>query len=102
MQFVTATLPICIKCKPSKNGSFRYNWPQGRCALAADSIPTPEMMEIVYGELRRRAGVYVRGQHREHPLQPTALVHEAYMRMASWQGAPWRDRAHFIGVAALV
>src|SRR5258708_4735292 len=73
-----------------------------RCPLAAECASTPEMMERVYGELRRLAGMYLRRQRRDHTLQPTALVHEAYLRMAVWEGAPWRDRAHFVGVAALV
>ena len=61
------------------------------------------MMEAVYGELRRLAGAYLRRQRKDHTLQPTALVHEAYLRLAQWNGgAQWRDRAHFIGVAALV
>jgi RNA polymerase sigma-70 factor (ECF subfamily) len=70
--------------------------------LAADSIPTPEMMEVVYDELRRLGRIYLRRQRKDHTLQPTALVHEAYLRLAAWDGAPWRDRAHFIGVAAVV
>ena len=70
--------------------------------MAAESIATPEMMERVYGELRRLAGLYLRRQRRDHTLQPTALVHEAYLRLAGWEGAPWRDRAHFVGVAAMV
>jgi RNA polymerase sigma factor (TIGR02999 family) len=60
------------------------------------------MMEAVYGELRRLAGMYLRRQRQDHTLQPTALVHEAYLRLAQWDGSPWRDRAHFVGVAALV
>jgi RNA polymerase sigma-70 factor (ECF subfamily) len=70
--------------------------------VGAESIATPEMMERVYGELRRLAGHYLRRQRRNHTLQPTGLVHEAYLRLAAWDGTPWRDRAHFVGVAALV
>jgi RNA polymerase sigma-70 factor (ECF subfamily) len=64
--------------------------------------PTPEMVEGVYGELRRLAGMYLRSQRKDHTLQPTALVHEAYLRMASWESAPWQNRAQFIGVAAMI
>jgi RNA polymerase sigma-70 factor (ECF subfamily) len=60
------------------------------------------MMETVYDELRRLGRLYLRRQRKDHTLQPTALVHEAYLRLAAWDGAPWRDRAHFIGVAAVV
>ena len=70
--------------------------------MASECIPTPEMIERVYGELRRLAAMYLRRQRRDHTLQPTALVHEAYLRMASWKGAPWHDKAQFIGVAALI
>src|SRR5437660_6990351 len=60
------------------------------------------MVEGVYSELRRLAGMYLRRQRRDHTLQPTALVHEAYLRMASWESAPWEDRGQFIGVAAMI
>ena len=70
--------------------------------MAAECTPTPEMMDRVYGELRRIAGLYMRRQRKNHTLQPTALVHEAYLRMASWDSVPWRDRAQFIGVAAMI
>jgi RNA polymerase sigma factor (TIGR02999 family) len=72
------------------------------CRLSAEFTAAPEMMERVYSELRRLAGAYLRHQRRDHTLQPTALVHEAYLRMAAWDGAPWHDRTQFIGVAALV
>src|SRR5229473_7050859 len=75
---------------------------KGRCAVAAECTPTPEMMDRVYGELRRIAGLYMRRQRKDHTLQPTALVHEAYLRMASWESAPWQDRTQFIGVAAMI
>ena len=70
--------------------------------MAAKLIATPEMTASVYGELRRLAALYLRDQRKNHTLQPTALVHEAYVKMVQWNSAPWRDRAHFIGVAALL
>jgi len=62
-----------------------------------------EMMPEVYEELRRLAASYLRRQLREHTLQRTALVHEAYLRLADQkQAAVWRDRAHFFAICARI
>jgi RNA polymerase sigma factor (TIGR02999 family) len=53
----------------------------------------------VYAELRKIAGAYMRRERPGQTLQPTALVHEAYLRLAR-SGAPWADRHHFLGIAA--
>ena len=55
---------------------------------------------LVYGELRHLAAVYLRKERPDHTLQPTALVHEAYLRLVDQQNPSWRDRSHFFGVAA--
>jgi RNA polymerase sigma factor (TIGR02999 family) len=55
----------------------------------------------VYAQLRRIAGSYFRGQNREHTLQPTALVHEAFLRLVRKQPGCWNDRTHFIAIAAV-
>jgi RNA polymerase sigma factor (TIGR02999 family) len=60
---------------------------------AADLVPA------VYQELRRIAAAYVRRERAGVSLQPTALVHEAYLRLAR-AGAPWTDARHFLGIAA--
>jgi RNA polymerase sigma factor (TIGR02999 family) len=57
------------------------------------------LMPLVYGELRRLAAHYMRGERKEHTLQPTALVHEAYGRLVG-QEITWRDRAQFFKAAA--
>lgn len=59
-----------------------------------------ELMPLVYAELRRLADRYLRRESRGHTLQPTALVHEAYMRLAGEGGMEWENRAHFFGIAA--
>lgn len=59
-----------------------------------------EMLPLVYGELRRLADGYLREERPDHTLQPTALVHEAYLRLVNQRTVDWRNRAHFIGVAA--
>jgi RNA polymerase sigma factor (TIGR02999 family) len=58
------------------------------------------LLPLVYGELRRLARSLMRRERRDHTLQPTALVHEAYMKLFDQRQATWQDRAHFFGVAA--
>jgi RNA polymerase sigma factor (TIGR02999 family) len=53
---------------------------------------------LVYGELRRRAAVHLRRERREHTLQPSALVHEAYLRLVDQRQPAWQNRAHFLAV----
>ena len=55
---------------------------------------------MVYDELRRLANRYLRGERRDHTLQGTALVHEAYIRLLGQANQDWQSRAHFFGVAA--
>ncbi|MEQ1922293.1 MAG: sigma-70 family RNA polymerase sigma factor [Pyrinomonadaceae bacterium] len=60
-----------------------------------------ELLPLVYDELRRLAGSYLRRERGNHTLQPTALVHEAYIRLMTAQAAmEWQDRAHFFGISA--
>ena len=59
-----------------------------------------ELIPLVYQELRRIAGYYMRGERVSHTLQPTALVNEAYLRLVDQTRVDWRNRAHFFGVAA--
>jgi RNA polymerase sigma factor (TIGR02999 family) len=59
------------------------------------------LMEVVYQELRRRAAAYLRRERAGHTLQPTALVHEAYLRLVD-QHAAWQNRAQFLGVASQI
>lgn len=58
------------------------------------------LIPLVYGELRRLAEHYLRGERPGHTLQPTALVHEAYLRLVDQDRADWQSRGQFIGVAA--
>lgn len=58
------------------------------------------LVPLVYDELRRLARGYMRGERPDHTLQPTALVHEAYLRLIGQRGIAWQSRAHFFGVAA--
>ena len=65
-----------------------------------DTKAGDRLMPLVYAELRKRAAAYLRRERPGHTLQPTALVHEAYMRMAGQDRAAWKNRAQFFGVAA--
>ena len=65
-----------------------------------DPAARERLVPIVYEELRRLAHHYMRGERSGHTLQTTALVNEAYMRLAGIDGLQWRDRAHFFAMAA--
>jgi RNA polymerase sigma factor (TIGR02999 family) len=65
-----------------------------------DNGALEQLMPLVYGELRRMARRYMRQQPSSHTLQTTALIHEAYLRLAGQEEKRWENRAHFFGVAA--
>ena len=67
---------------------------EGEGAVLDDLLP------LVYAELRRLAASYLRRERAGHTLQPTALVHEAYLRLIDQTQVHWQNRAHFFGVAA--
>ena len=67
---------------------------------AGDLQARDDVLPLVYRELRRRATSYLRRERPDHTLQPTALVHEAYLRLAGEDRATWKNRAQFFGVAA--
>ena len=71
-----------------------------RAWSAGESGAADRLMPLVYGELRRRAAGYLRREQRGHTLQPTALVHEAYLRLVDQRRAVWQNRAQFFGVAS--
>jgi len=59
-----------------------------------------KLLPLVYDELRRLADRYLRRERPDHTLQPTALVHEAYLRLVDQTAVRWQNRAHFFGIAA--
>jgi RNA polymerase sigma factor (TIGR02999 family) len=67
---------------------------------AGDRDAPARLMPLVYDELRRLASHYLSRERAGHTLQPTALVHEAYIRMVDQTRVSWQNRAHFIAVAA--
>lgn len=66
---------------------------------AAD--PISDLMPLVYDELRRIAAGYIRGERPGQTLQATALVNEAFVRMAAERARPFQNRTHFLAIAAL-
>jgi RNA polymerase sigma factor (TIGR02999 family) len=71
-----------------------------RAWVRGDLRARDDLVELVYPELRRRAASYFRYERAEHTLQPTALVHEAFLRLTEQQHVDWKSRAHFFGIAA--
>ena len=69
---------------------------------AGDQAAVDELLRILYDELHARASDLMRDERREHTLQATALVHEAYLRLVDQTRARWKNRGHFLAVAATV
>lgn len=65
-----------------------------------DSDAGRQLLPLLYDELRAIAGRQFRGQRSDHTLQPTALVHEAYVKLLGKPAAAWNDRKHFVAIAA--
>ena len=71
-----------------------HEWSDG------DADAPARLMPLVYNELRRQARSYLAKERGSHTLQPTALVHEAYLRLVDQTRISWQNRAHFFGIAA--
>src|SRR5437867_9871341 len=71
-------------------------WGQG------DKDALNQLLPAVYDELHRMAARYLRRERPDHTLQPTALIHEAYVRLVDEHSVKWENRAHFFGIAAHV
>jgi RNA polymerase sigma factor (TIGR02999 family) len=65
-----------------------------------DPQAVQELMPLVYRELRRRAAYHMKSERKDHTLQPSALVNEAYVKLAGQPNISFESRAHFFGVAA--
>ncbi len=79
---------------PKQVTQLLVNWKLG------DARALDQLMPLVYQELRKLAARYLRGERVNHTLEPTALLHEAYIRMIDQEMPAWQNRAHFFGVAA--
>src|SRR3989454_11800965 len=82
------------KRRPQGITQLLERWSQG------DEEALDQLMPLVYDELHRLAGAYLRREHREHTLQPTALINEAYLKLIQQHNTRWQNRAQFYGVAA--
>jgi RNA polymerase sigma factor (TIGR02999 family) len=82
--------------KPSDVTQLLMDWGNG------DRAALDRLLPLVYKELRRRAASCMRGENVGHTLQPTSLVHDAYLRLIQQDNASWQNRAHFIAVASQV
>jgi RNA polymerase sigma factor (TIGR02999 family) len=71
-----------------------HEWRSGSAEALERLIP------LVYGELHALASRYLSHERRDHTLQTTALVHEAYVKLAGQRAVDWQNRAHFFGIAA--
>src|SRR5215475_274034 len=67
-----------------------------------DQAAFDKLTPVIYNELRRLARHYMAHERRDHTLQPTALVHEVYMRLADFQRLHWKNRIHFFAISAQV
>src|SRR5690242_9463460 len=67
---------------------------------AGDSLASEQLLPLVYDELRRLAAARMSQEAAGHTLQPTALVHEAWLRLVGSGNQPWQNRVHFFGAAA--
>ncbi len=71
-----------------------------RAWTGGDRQALDQMLPLVYEELHRLAAHYLSRERPDHTLQPTALVHEAYLRLIKQRDVDWRNRAQFLGLAA--
>ena len=82
--------------RPSDATQLLVDWGEGNERACEALLP------LVYEELRRIAGAYMRRERPDHTLQPTALVHEAYLRLVDQRRVNWTNRAQFVGMAAVM
>jgi len=83
-----------VEAAPAEVSQLLSAWNNG------DQAAFDRLMPLVYGELRRMAKHYLAGKSPGHTLQTTALIHEAYLRLAAQPAKPWQNRSHFFAVGA--
>src|SRR5262247_2855338 len=83
-----------MKTSPNEITQLLLRWSRG------DQSALEQLMPVVYEELRKLAGGYLRSERPDHTLQPTALINEAYLRLVKQDFPEWHSRKHFYGVAA--
>ncbi|HLJ46115.1 MAG TPA: sigma-70 family RNA polymerase sigma factor [Bryobacteraceae bacterium] len=88
--------PDALSKSPEEVTRLLQAWSEG------DEVAFDRLAPIVYTELRRLARCYMARERQDHTLQPTALVHEAYMRLAALHNLQWKNRVHFFAISAQV
>ncbi len=73
-----------------------------RTLRSDDPAAIGQLFEVVYADLKRAAGALFANERADHSLSPTALVHEAYLRLVDWRNVEWRERSQFFAVATKV
>jgi RNA polymerase sigma-70 factor, ECF subfamily len=90
--------------RPASSGASRSDRPGVTELLrawgAGDAQASESLVRLVYAELRRQASLALRREGAGHTLQPTALVHEAWLRLGDQHGARWESRSQFFAIAA--
>lgn len=87
--------------QPEQGGPSEVTQLLRECARGRDTA-FDDLIDVVYGDLRRIAHRSLRGERSGHTLDTTSLVHEAYLKLVPQADASWRDRAHFFAVASRV
>jgi RNA polymerase sigma factor (TIGR02999 family) len=85
---------MVMKPSPTEVSRLLLNWSNG------DRAALDKLVPLVYDELRRLAGHFMRREREGHTLQTTALVNEAYLRLIDQRSVRWQNRAHFFAIAA--
>jgi RNA polymerase sigma-70 factor (ECF subfamily) len=93
---------VAMKDPRDRDALYGHDVSQPPSGWSGDPDALTKMMPALYAELRRIAGAQMRHERHSHTLQPTALVHEVYLRLVDQATVSWRDRAHLLGVAARV
>jgi RNA polymerase sigma-70 factor (ECF subfamily) len=83
-----------VALSPNEVTRLLVDWGNG------DQAALEELIPLVYDELRRMAGRYMRRETQGHTLQTSALVNEAYLKLVDQKSVKWQNRAHFFGVAS--
>jgi RNA polymerase sigma-70 factor, ECF subfamily len=94
MRFTSFTLNVVAMLETHDVTLLLAEWAKGNQKALNELTP------LVYRELRQLAARYLRRERQGHTLQPTALVHEAYLRLVDQSNPNWQNRSHFYGVAA--
>ena len=79
---------------PKDFGALLATWRRG------DPATAEQLIRVTYRELRRLAEHYMKSERPEHTLQPTALVHEVYLKLVKQENIAWESRSHFFAIAA--